>query len=51
MSHQHLIYYNHFFTIKRNRFNSGDDGKKDNNFYNYNQNYYNNQEIKLIFLI
>ena len=35
-----------YYKYKRNRFNSGDDGKKYNNYY-YNNNYYNNQEIEI----
>ncbi len=36
---------NQYYKNKRNRFNSGDDGKK---YYNYyNKNYYNNKEIEI----
>ena len=39
---------NHYYKYKRNRFNSGDDGKKYNNNYYYKNYYYNNnQEIEI----
>ena len=37
-----------YYKYKRNRFNSGDDGKKYKNYYKYNNYYYNNnQEIEI----